>query len=54
MVVLGTLSSARVAYSIALTVLSAIQAIVQLFDSLERVDTVLSKLTGMGFESVRT
>ena len=39
-------------YSIVLTCLSATQAIVQLIDSSERADTLLSKRTGVGFEPV--
>ena len=44
--------TARVAYSIALTCLSATQAIVQLINSSERADRLLSKRTGVGFEPV--
>ena len=41
-----------VAYSIALTCLSATQAIVQLINSSETADTLLSKRPGVGFKPV--
>ena len=45
-------SCTRVAYSIALTCLSTTQASVQLIDSTERADTLLSKRTGVEFKPV--